>query len=198
MNLFSMILFVAVLGLALLFASAGVRNFVRNATHAIALNAYGSTGTRASLMKTTDAAFATANSVVMVGSDADHVDLCDASKRPLGLCPDTPASGDQTTVALFGRSLDGQTKRAYGSAACTLNTEAMVDASNPGQVKNLPASTAGSYWVVGVFAETTGAAGPVVINDCAPYLVKIVTGSGVTDVAGVKSSFDGADRVKFV
>ena len=64
--------------------------------------------------------------------------------------------------------------------------------------ETLAKSLAGSYWVVGVFAETTGAAGPVVINDCAPYLVKIVTGSGVTDVAGVKSSFDGADRVKFV
>jgi hypothetical protein len=197
MNILSAIIMLLVLATLGLFTTAAGRKVMLAITHHLAINSYGDAGTSSTLTKTTDAAWTTQNLVVMKGTDDAHVNLADGSIAPLGFAPDAPASGDLITVQLPGKSLDGQTKRAVSSAAVTLNAEAVIDASNPGKLINIPTATAGSYWVVGRFAATTSAAGPVIVNDVVPYLVKLVQASGVTTVAGVTGAFNGANVVRF-
>lgn len=98
-----------------------------------------------SVTKKADAAHTLRYLVVKIGSDSDHVALCGASDRPLGVCSDQPeAAEDRVAVDLLGAT--GTTRKAVPSEAMAVG-DPVYTAAN-GKVQNEPA-TAGTYYRIG-------------------------------------------------
>ncbi len=98
-----------------------------------------------SITKKTDAALSTRFSLVKIGSDADHIAVCGAGDRPLGIATDeAEAAEDNLNVNLLGSS--SSTQKAVASEAIAVGDSVFTAAS--GKVQNEPGG-AGTYYLVG-------------------------------------------------
>ncbi len=118
----------------------------------------------------TDAAFASRNLCVKIGSAADHVALCGVGDIPLGLALDeaSAAEGD-VAVARFGLHRDGALGVASGAIAAG---DYLVPGAN-GTLRTLPVA-AGTYHIVGRAEKAAANTDPVEFIPCFP-IQRIVT-----------------------
>jgi len=118
-----------------------------------------------------DAAIATRFLLVKFGTDEDHLALAGANDKPLGICPDSPATaGDPCSVQLLGLAEDSQL------CICSENiaiTDELYTAAG-GKVQNLPAG-AGTYYKVGrpLRANADGDGGKIPFEPCFPVAVVV-------------------------
>jgi len=117
-----------------------------------------------------DAAIATLNLLVKVGSDASHVAVMAAvTNVPIGVCNDLPAAGDEIAVLLLGAT--DETRELVAAEAIGAGVRVFAGAS--GKVTLLPAA-AGTYFCVGTAITAAAADGaPIEVDTCVPYPVVV-------------------------
>ena len=102
-----------------------------------------------------DAALTTRYLAVKRGSDVDHVAVCGAADKPLGICLDEPSAAEEpAAIGLFG-GLHG-TCLAVASEAIAADDDVFTAAN--GKLQNEPA-TAGTYYLVGKAVTAAAADG---------------------------------------
>jgi len=131
-----------------------------------------------SLSKKADAVISTRFLMVKIGSDADHIAVCGAGDRPLGVATDeAEAIEDSVNVNLLGPSAN--TQKAVASEAIAVGESVFTAAL--GKVQNEPAS-AGTYFLVGRALTAAGADGEVIeIEPQAPTRTVVIATLGNTD-----------------
>lgn len=117
------------------------------------------------LNREAEEAFATRHLLCKTGTAAaTQVLICTASSMPLGVVPDEPAEGDQTTVEPLG--IGDRTKRMVAGGAVTAG--ALVYTAAGGKVTELSAS-AGTYYKVGrALSEGSGDGSVIEVLPCFP------------------------------
>ncbi len=127
---------------------------------------------KGSITRIADAAIATRNLLVKVGSTANHIAVMAAvTNVPIGVCIDKPGIGDEIAVKLLGCA-DETLEMVAGEA---IGAGVRVFAGASGKVTLLPAG-AGTYFCVGTAITAAGAdADPIEVDPCIPYPV-VVTG----------------------
>jgi hypothetical protein len=100
--------------------------------------------------KLADAAWSNRHCLVMIGSDANHVNLCTQATMPYGFTQDAPAStGSPIQTEFLGAHVGTILLNATGALAQGVD---VFTSATAGYVAGLPA-TAGTYWKVGTTKE---------------------------------------------
>lgn len=122
-----------------------------------------------SITRLSDAALATENLLVKVGSDASHVAVMAAvTDVPIGAVPDTPAAAEEEiAVNLLGAASETIEMVADGEVLAGERVFAGAD----GKVTDLPAA-AGTYFCVGT-ALTGATDDEIEVDPCVPYPVTV-------------------------
>jgi hypothetical protein len=125
---------------------------------------------KGSITRIADAAIATLNLLVKVGSDASHIAVMAAvTDVPIGVCMDTPAAGDEIAIGLFGCA--DETRELVAGEA--IGAGVRVYAGATGKVTLLPAA-AGTYFCVGTAITAAGDDGDLIeVDTCVPYPVTV-------------------------
>ena len=124
-----------------------------------------------SLTRLSDAALATENLLVKVGSDADHIAVMAAvTDVPIGAVPDTPAAAEEeVAVNLLGAA--SETIEMVAKEAISAGEQVFADAT--GKVTDLPAG-AGTYCCVGTALVAAAADGDEIeVDPCIPFPVVV-------------------------
>ena len=96
--------------------------------------------------KLTDAAITDRNLLGKFGTDVDHVAVCGASDRPIGVIEDEASAAElPVSVAMLGGAK--RTRRCVASEIIAHNSEIFTAAD--GKVQNTP-TDAGTYYRVGI------------------------------------------------
>lgn len=149
-------------------------------------NAEGAAGThKHALTKLADAAWTYQHCLVMVGTDADHVNLADGAHMPTGSTDDSPAgSGSPIEVNLLGSQMG--TRLLISAAAIAAEVNVYCDPANPGYIITEPAA-AGTYYLVGrskaASAETSDGIYHTEVETCQPRIVVILAALTSAQVA---------------
>ncbi len=123
-----------------------------------------------------DASFTQRYLLAKAGSDASHIAICTASDIPIGVVPDMTPVVDQANsdlsyplpVNFLG--LNEDTERMIASGAISVGATVIPAAG--GLIRALPASGAGTVYVVGRAVSAATASGDQVeIIPCFPYAV---------------------------
>ncbi|HEX4085913.1 MAG TPA: hypothetical protein VHY22_13450 [Chthoniobacteraceae bacterium] len=102
--------------------------------------------------KLPDAAWNSRHLLVQIGSDSNHVNLCNQASRPYGFTQDAPASaGDPIQVEFLSGHIGTCLMNATGPLAQDVG---VFTCATPGYVSGLP-NAAGTYWLVGHTKEAT-------------------------------------------
>lgn len=122
-----------------------------------------------SMTKKADAAHVLQYLLVVFGSDADHIAICDGTAAPAGTCPDTPDAEEITAVLLLGCANESRTMVASG--AIDVDVDVFADAD--GKIQALPVA-AGTYYCVGKSLEAATTDGDEMqVDPCKPYPVVV-------------------------
>lgn len=124
-----------------------------------------------SMTRLSDAALATENLLVKVGSDADHIAVMAAvTDVPIGAVPDTPAAAEEeVAVNLLGAAPETIEMVAGEAIAAGVRVYAGAD----GKVTDLPAG-AGTYFCVGTALVAAAEDGDEIeVDPCIPYPVVV-------------------------
>jgi hypothetical protein len=118
-----------------------------------------------------DAASATENLLVKIGSDANHFAIAGASDLPIGTQLGTPAAAEESVaIGLLGAA--HRTRLMVASEAISAG-EAVFAAAN-GKVQDIPAG-AGTYYQVGVALTAASADGDIIEVDPQPATRQVVS-----------------------
>jgi hypothetical protein len=109
------------------------------------------------ITKTADVDFASRYLLVKTGTDIDHIAICGAADRPMGVCPDSPLTGALAAVNVLGAATETQLMTASGAIA--LQGGVYTDAN--GMVQADP-TVAGTYWLVGTALNPTTLSGDTI------------------------------------
>jgi hypothetical protein len=125
---------------------------------------------KGTITRTADAAIATENLLVKVGSDADHFAVLAAvTDLPLGACIDTPDADDQVAIALLGCA--DETRELVAGEAIGAGVHVFAGAT--GKVTTEP-EAAGTYFCVGTSVTAASADGdPIEVDTCVPFEVTV-------------------------
>lgn len=112
-----------------------------------------------------DAAIATRNLVVKIGSDANHIAVAGTGDIALGVCQDEPTAAEETCAIQLLGSCD-RTLLMVASAAISAGDMVVTAAS--GKIRTLPGTT-GTYYIIGRALQAAAADGDAIaIDPCFP------------------------------
>jgi hypothetical protein len=125
---------------------------------------------KGSITRIADAAIATLNLLVTVGSDADHFAVMAAvTNVPIGVCIDTPDADDEVAIALLGCA--DETREMVAGEAIAAGVRVFAGAD--GKITDEPAA-AGTYFCIGTAITAAAADGdPIEVDTCVPYPVTV-------------------------
>ena len=103
--------------------------------------------------KMADATWANRHSLVQIGSDANHVNLCNQATEPYGFTQDAPAAAGDIIQVEFLSSRVGTILLLFTGAGAQM--QGVYTSSTPGYVQAGVPAAAGTYWRVGKTKEAT-------------------------------------------
>lgn len=171
-------IFIPLISIGILFAGSGLASLFRSRRSWPVFSNIAEGTHAGAVTKQADGAITTRYLLGKIGSDINHVAVCGASDRPLGVLTDEAAAAEYyINVNLFGSA--ESTQRMVASEAITAG-DLVYTAAN-GKVQNEPAS-AGTYYLVGRAITAAGADGDTIeVDTQEPIRVVVIDTLGNTN-----------------